>query len=154
MYGTSQVNHDRIDWETPKIGRLSKKDIWTLAMLKEKFKLKLDVCAKDEGCACCDDYYTPAEDGLKQPWEMNFYMNPPFKTIDEWCLKAVNESLKHKVTGVGLLPAFMGSAWFHDLILPHARIIPIRGRIHYWENGEPSNSSPNFDSMIVVWNYG
>lgn len=61
--------------------------------------------------------------------------------LDHSCAKSV----------VFLLPARTDTAWFHDLVLPHASEIRfIRGRLHF--SGH-KNAAP-FPSMVVVFKKG
>ena len=51
------------------------------------------------------------------------WMNPPYHQteIPKWIRKAHEESSsQRRVVVVALLPARTGSAWFHELVLPHA----------------------------------
>ena len=44
--------------------------------LNKEFHFTLDVCALPEN-AKCPRFYTPEQDGLKQPWEGVCWCNPP-----------------------------------------------------------------------------
>lgn len=155
MNGTSQINQENIFWETPKGDAKFGKSDYTLNKLKREFNLQLDPCASGPEDAMCDTYYTPEQNGLKQEWNVPTIFNPPFKDVEIWVKKAFTEALKHPgIPIVGILPAYTSTPWFHDFIwsiLPKENIRFIKGRIRFWEKGQPSKSSPNFDQMIVIW---
>ncbi|HWQ61654.1 MAG TPA: DNA N-6-adenine-methyltransferase, partial [Negativicutes bacterium] len=72
-------------WETPQ-------DLYDF--LDAMFEFNLDPCALPMN-AKCDRFFTPKQDGLKQPWEGRVFMNPPYgKEIKRWVQKAYNEAQK------------------------------------------------------------
>ena len=149
----SEASH----WETPKTGPLTTKETISLPELRQKYKLKLDPCAAGAHNSCTKRFYTPEDDGLKQPWDDNFIMNPPGYSEDkiiEWLEKAVQEVRKHKVLGIGLLPSYTGAEWFQDYVLGgFSKAWFLIGRIKFWEYGVPSNKTPNFYSVLVFWKF-
>ena len=92
------------------------------------YHFTLDVCATAAN-AKCPHYFTPEQDGLQQPWHGTCWMNPPYHQaeIPKWIRKAYEESQRGAVV-VALLPARTGSAWFHEVVLPHAAVTFLRGR--------------------------
>ena len=82
--------------------------------------------------------------GLEREWGKSVFMNPPYSNPAPWVKKACEESLKGKVI-VGLLRGDTSTRWFHDWVLPYARIRFIKGRIKF--NGKPAP----FPSIIAVW---
>lgn len=152
MHFKHKVNVEATGWETPKDGFLGKSK-WTLANLISEFKLTLDPCAIDAARSCCKNFFTPEQDGLKQEWNENFFFNPPYDNVEDWLLKAIQSCEKYKVIGVGLLPSYTGEWWFHEYILPFATIRWIKGRVKFWENGEPGTKTPNFYSMLCIWRF-
>lgn len=126
-------------WETPK--NLFEK-------LDEAFHFTLDVCAIPEN-AKCENYYTPEQDGLKQPWDGVCWCNPPYgREIGAWVRRAWFGSAAGN-TVVMLLPARTDTKWFHDYIYKKDRveIYFIRGRLKF---GKSENSAP-FPSMVVIF---
>jgi site-specific DNA-methyltransferase (adenine-specific) len=111
------------------------------------YHFTLDVCATAAN-AKCPHYFTPEQDGLQQPWEGAVWMNPPYhKTeIPKWIRKAYEESQRGAVV-VALLPVRTGSAWYHELVLPHAKVTFLRGRVKF--AGLTTNAME--DSMIAVF---
>ena len=126
----------------------SKSDNWEtppqfFQALDAEFHFDLDVCALPEN-AKCTRYYTPEDDGLKQPWNGTCWCNPPYgRIISEWVKKA-SES---ETTVVMLLPARTDTKWFHEYIYGKAEVRFIRGRLKF---GGAVNSAP-FPSMVVIF---
>ena len=71
-------------------------------------------------------------DGLSIEWEAVNYINPPYnnKLKVAFIKKAYKESLKGK-TCIMLIPVATELPVFHDVILPHAEIRYIRGRVKF-----------------------
>lgn len=130
----------------------SKTDVWETPQelfdrLDAQYHFNTDVCALPEN-AKCRRFYTPAEDGLKQEWHGICWMNPPYgREIGKWVQKACESARANGATVVCLLPSRSDTAWFHDYVLPHARIEFLRGRLKF---GGSKNSAP-FPSVIAVF---
>lgn len=109
--------------------------------------LTLDVCALPENAKCLS-YFTPEQDGLKQPWTGRCWCNPPYgRTIRRWLLKAVKSALAG-ATVVCLLPARVDTRWWHELVEPYASVIEFcRGRLLF---GGGKDKAP-FASVVVVF---
>jgi phage N-6-adenine-methyltransferase len=120
---------------------------WTMPQtlftsLDDIFHFETDVCATAAN-AMCGRYYTKEDDGLKQEWRGVCWCNPPYgRGLGRWVEKACASG----TTVVMLLPAFTSNAWWHDYVIPHGEVIPIRGRLQY---GGVSYPAP-FSSVIVV----
>lgn len=180
MNGIIQVDHSAIHWETPKGDEPWAKSGLTLNILKEKYDLQLDPCANNREASMCDKFYTPQDDGLSKPWNVPTIFNPPFQipvlnqdgtqkigqdgkevfepVIDKWVMKALKEAMENPGNPIlGVLPAYISNPWFHDCIwdiLPKSNIIPIKGRIRYWDPINKRTGAPNFDQIVVIWRYG
>lgn len=114
--------------------------------LDREFGFTLDVAA-DEDRHMTDTFFTPADDGLRQPWAPETcFLNPPYSNIPPWLYKAIRE-VREGATVVALLPVRTSVDWFHDLVLPYARVRFIRGRLR-WENHD---STAPFSSMICIY---
>ena len=131
----SQINDH---WATPK---------WLYDKLNAEFNFDFDPCPLHA------DF-----DGLMVEWGKSNFVNPPYNRIDKpkFIQKAYDEWLKGKVC-VLLIPAATGTKQFHDLILPHAEIRFLKGRIAfagYNQKGEyTTKNKGKHDSMIVVFNH-
>lgn len=124
-------------WSTPQ---------WLFDQLNQEFRFTLDVCALPEN-AKCKTFFTPVEDGLKQPWIGNVWCNPPYgRAVGKWVEKAFY-SRSRVCTVVMLLPVRTDTRWFHEFILPYAEIRFLQGRLKF---GSCSFSAP-FPSMVVVF---
>ena len=124
-------------WETPQ-------DLFD--DLDREFHFDLDVCAIPEN-AKCKKFYTPEQDGLRQPWDGTCWCNPPYgREIGKWVRRALFASVSG-YTVVMLLPARTDTKWFHDYIYKRAEIRFLKGRLKF---GNSKNSAP-FPSMIVIF---
>lgn len=71
----------------------SNTDLWATPQdffdkLDAEFHFDLDACALPEN-AKCENYYTPEQDGLAQPWTGTVWCNPPYgRQIGRWVEKA------------------------------------------------------------------
>lgn len=127
-------------WETP----------WPFFRgLDREFHFDLDVCAVAANAKCAR-FYSPAEDGLCQPWAGACWMNPPYgREIGRWVAKALTESRRGCLV-VSLLPARTDTAWWHEYVMPAAEIRLVRGRLKF---GGSEHSAP-FPSAVVVYRPG
>jgi phage N-6-adenine-methyltransferase len=123
-------------WETPP-------DLFH--KLDQEFHFTLDVCALPEN-AKCERFFSPNDDGLKQPWDGVCWMNPPYgRMIGKWMEKAFNEWEKG-VLVVCLVPARPDTEWWHRFAL-RGEIRFLRGRLKF---GKAKSGAP-FPSAIVVF---
>lgn len=126
-------------------------DLWATPQrlfdeLQSEFHFTLDVCAIAAN-AKCPHFYSPAEDGLVQPWTGVCWMNPPYgRAIGLWVAKAYRAALAG-ATVVALLPARTDTTWWHDYVVKAKDIRFLRGRIRF---GEAKHSAP-FPSTVVVF---
>ena len=126
-------------------------DLWATPQslfdeLNYEFHFTLDVCAIPDN-AKCPMFYSPAEDGLSQPWTGVCWMNPPYgRAIGLWVARAYRAALTG-ATVVALLPARTDTTWWHDYVVKAKDIRFLRGRIRF---GEAKYSAP-FPSAVVVF---
>ena len=127
------------EWETPQ-------DFFD--ELNREFHFTLDVCALPEN-AKCSRYFTPVDDGLRQPWTGRVWCNPPYgKTISQWCRKASEEIQKDAELIVMLVHARTDTKWFHEYIYqkPGVEIRFVKGRLKF----SGADRAP-FPSMVVIF---
>ena len=123
-------------WATPK---------WLYEELNNEFNFDFDPCP------LYADF-----DGLKIEWGKSNYVNPPYNRIDKpkFIEKAFEEYNKGK-TIVMLLPVSTSTKVFHEIILPHAEIRFLKGRVSFEginTKGEfVTNNKGKHDSMIVIF---
>lgn len=131
----------------------SKSDLWETPQelfdrLDNEFHFTLDVCALPEN-AKCQQFYTPEQDGLSQPWAGVCWCNPPYgRNVGQWVRRAWLASAAGNVV-VMLLPARTDTRWFHEYIYSRERVEIrfLRGRLKF---GESKNAAP-FPSMIAIF---
>jgi len=120
--------------------------------LNAEFHFTTDPCAEPTNRLGLPVFYTKEQDGLKQEWQGNCFINPPYGNsgkVKDW-LKKASEYRKGIV--VFLIPARTDTAWFHDYIWrkPNVEIMFIRGRVKF-ENPEHVKNTAPFPSMIVIF---
>lgn len=131
------------DWRTPQdlFDRLNRQ--WG--------PFDLDAAASADN-ALCERFLTVEDDALSKDWAQRasrVFVNPPYGrgTVGRWVQKARAESV-HGCRVVMLLPARTDSAWFHDVVRPHAFHVEfLRGRVKF--RGAPSGAP--FPSVVVVF---
>jgi phage N-6-adenine-methyltransferase len=62
--------------------------------LDKEFGFTLDVASTHEN-ALCANHYTPAEDGLKQPWSGVCWMNPPYGRVMQVTFEIMEDGDKY-----------------------------------------------------------
>ena len=142
------------DWGTPQA---------LFEKLDARFQFDLDPCASNGEIAKAPLFFTPEDDGLKQTWVGNVFLNPPWgkgSPIKNWLIKAGQElQAGHCNRVVALLPASVGTNWFNDYVMPYAaHIYFVRGRLAFEDYTQASKhrglKKANFDSIIVVMKKG
>jgi len=126
--------------------------------------LSIDPCTTANNPLKTPYYYTIVEDGLKQSWNVDnhdngggssVYVNPPYgKNITDWVKKASDESARHNITVVMLLPARTDTRFFHDYIYnkPNVEVRFIRGRLKFLTSVQDVPNTAPFPSMVVIFN--
>lgn len=124
------------NWATPK---------WLYDKLNAEFSFDFDPCPLNA------DF-----DGLAIEWGGCNFVNPPYNRVvkPKFIEKAYNEWKLGK-TCVLLVPAATGTRQFHELILPHAEIRFLKGRIAFEgfnSKGEwTTKNKGKHDSMLVIF---
>jgi phage N-6-adenine-methyltransferase len=123
--------------------------VWGLE--KEFGRFDTDPCCEPQ-TAKASNIYTIEDDGLTLPWTGRVFVNPPYSKPGPWCATAHSaiESGEASLV-VMLLPATVDTGWFHDLVLPHAEVRFVRGRIRFlgWQ-GTPIGS-PKSPSILAIY---
>lgn len=82
-------------------------------------------------------------DGLKINWKKTNFVNPPYKLLEEFVVKALEERNAENYS-VMLLPAKTDQDWYHDYILKNNfKIIWIRKRLMFGDAKRPA-TTPHF----------
>lgn len=109
--------------------------------LDHVFDFHFDLFASHQN-ALCEAYNTkegehvlPCGVYFSRRWR---WANPPYgKGLDKLLTeKVVNPYLSHGARTVALLPANMDVGWMHELVLPWANIVWIRGRLQFLLDGK------------------
>jgi phage N-6-adenine-methyltransferase len=95
-------------------------------VLDNEFHFTLDVCADDKNRKV-DNFYSQEDNSLTKDWIGNCWMNPPYKDMKKWVIKAYNESIKNNSIVVCLIPARTNTSWWHDYCMK-GEIRFIKGR--------------------------
>lgn len=123
-------------WETPD---------WLYEELNKEFGFDFDPCPLRA------DF-----DGLQAEWKQSNFINPPYNRKDKprFIQKAYEEWRKGK-TCVLLIPAATGTKQFHELMLPHAEIRFLKGRVAFkgynTKGIYTTKNKGKHDSMIVIY---
>lgn len=133
--------------------------------LRAGIELQLDVCATAES-AKLPGYYTAEQDGLKQPWDVPYYMNPPWSNVRPFLQKAIYTSCHSRgPPGLLLLPAWSDRPWWQELLEPLRDPADLFGgsyqrgpktrftpRLRFGVPGDPERDqgSPNFWCVLVT----
>lgn len=136
------TSSERMDWPTPPA---------FFQQLDREFRFALDPCASSAN-AKCPRYFTPADDGLAQPWAPGpVFMNPPYgRAIRHWVRKAAAEA-RRGVLVVGLVPARTDTRWWWESVRgAGAEVRYLRGRLRF----EGSRHAAPFPSAVVIWRPG
>ena len=97
-------------------------------------------------------YPRPKWDGLTISWGKSNFVNPPYSDIAPWAKKCRTEQLLGKKS-VLLIPARTDTGYFHEYILPFAKIRFLRGRLKFQSLDKKSKStSAPFPSIICIFN--
>jgi phage N-6-adenine-methyltransferase len=125
------------EWETPA-------DLYHT--LHAEFRFTLDVAAVPDNAKCAR-FYTPADDGLTQPWVGTCWCNPPYgRQVGQWIRKAY-ESAQAGATVVCLVPARVDTRWWHDYVLPASEVRYLRGRLKFGA----SRHNATFPSVLCIF---
>ena len=81
--------------------------------VNDEFNFTLDVCANETNHKL-DNYINEETNSLIQEWDGSCWMNPPYKDMKKWVIKAYNESRKDDCTVVCLIPARTNTNWWHE----------------------------------------
>jgi phage N-6-adenine-methyltransferase len=122
--------------------------------LDREFNFTLDAAA----CASNAQHVRYVEkdtDALALEWSgERVFCNPPYgQHLGQWVAKALEEATERRALVVMLLPARTDVSWFHEVVLPHAEIRFIRGRLGYRLGGAGSGRAP-FASMVAIFRPG
>jgi phage N-6-adenine-methyltransferase len=137
---------ERDDWETPP--RL-------FAPEHEFYRFTIDVCATAAN-RMVPRYFDRELDGLRQSWAgERVWLHPPHGDVERWVRKAGYEARRGTLV-VGLLPVRTGDAWWHEAVLPCARVRFLCGPLGWRLGGLPIEGQRKVDGpkgyfALVAW---
>jgi site-specific DNA-methyltransferase (adenine-specific) len=139
------VRPGSVEWATPPA-------IYEALDCEFRFTLDAAACASN---AQHVRYVEKDTDALALEWTgERVFCNPPYgQHLGAWVAKALTEASERGALVVMLLPARTDVSWFHEVVLPHAEIRFIRGRLGYTLGGSGTGRAP-FASMVVIFRPG
>ena len=98
-------------------------------------------------CVQARRVYTPADDGLAQPWFGLVFCNPPYGARHghvPWLTKFIAHG-----NGVGVFRAYTSSDWWHAL-MPRVELIPFpRGKTQFVRPNGSIGTSPGHGTALI-----
>ena len=103
--------------------------------LDEEFGFGLDACASKENAKCAK-YIDQGRDSLSTEWSVGdglmVWMNPPWgRQIGLFLRRAYEQSQRHGLTVVCLVPASTDTRWWRDWIWKAEEVRLVTGRLHF-----------------------
>lgn len=95
------------------------------------------------------EYFTPAEDGLAQPWHGRVWLNPPYsREAVKWLQKMADHN-----RGTALIFARTETFWFFDTIWKRATAcLFLKGRLHFHRlDGTRAKANAGAPSVLVAY---
>jgi site-specific DNA-methyltransferase (adenine-specific) len=130
------------EWETPN-------DLFVGLSTLYKVDVLLDVCATEDNTKCVN-FFSKKDDALKKPWLYDAWCNPPHSQTSDFVRKAYVEWKEHNINIMLIIPTnTMSSNYWHQYIESNAEYHPIKGRIHFLQNGERS-PFPSRNAYVCV----
>lgn len=148
FYNSTALKSNRDDWRTPQ-------DLFTT--LDKEFMFDLDAAA-DQHNALCYHYFSQQDSAFDNEWYVTdpgcrAFCNPPYsRKVKEWLVRGYEQSKKHDMIVVFLVPARTDTTWWHDVVMKHAyEIRLVKGRIKFGLPDVKLEPCP-FPSAVVVFN--
>ena len=93
----------------------------------------------------------PKMNGLKIDWGSEgerIFVNPPYGDCKSWVTKAIEQCTQRKCFIVMLLPTWVYTRWWHELVQPNASCVRfLCGRLKF----PPHKTQASFGSVVVVF---
>ena len=93
-------------------------------------------------------YVLPDNDGLKDPWFGEVWLNPPYgRGIDKWIEKMYQHNQGVVLVHVSALP----NRWFHKYFDRYKAICFVKGRINFINGLGQKNGAPAHGQMLIAF---
>jgi len=137
---------EKTSWRTPG-------DILSNACYDFRVEPLLDPCADDNNSLEFKYFYRKQDDGLKQDWKYDAFVNPPYgREVGLWVKKAYEEHMKHNITVLMLVFSKTDTKWWHNYIQGLAEVHFIKGRLRFLEeDGSMSKYPAPYPSCWAIW---
>lgn len=150
----------------PKVYHKSEKDDWgtpwpLFKLLSQAYgPFDLDPCA-DDWNKKCPMYFDVEDDGLKQQWFGNVFVNPPYSKVSEWVDKCAYEIAEGNAETITMLVAARtDTQWWFRLWGAAARIWFLIGRVQFEGAAHPApfpsavvQLGPKLKKNIALWDW-
>jgi phage N-6-adenine-methyltransferase len=97
---------------------------------------------QEQGSGLDCDWWQSAGKGL-------VYVNPPYSDPGVWVAKMAGEAQRGTEI-LALVPAAVGTVWWHDHALQADAIVFPKGRLHFWREGTRGGGA-RFDAAYLYW---
>ena len=118
--------------------------------LDREFHFTLDAAAgHEEGMHKCERYFTLDDDALQQSWatESAVFCNPPYSGIRPWIEKAYEESERHRIPVVLIVPSSTGLRWWAWAFERAAEMRFVTGHMSFTDN----KNRATFGTLVIVF---
>ena len=142
------------EWTTPE---------WLFNQLHEEFHFQQDACASASS-AKCPAYIDKEQDCLVSEWSSmplagpfsaSVWMNPPWgRGVGKFIQRAYQQSRKHRMVVVCLLPANTDTKWWRDWVWRASEVRFITGRLHFTCNDGRTGPCPTGACVVVFTPWG
>mgnify|MGYP003663486655 CR=1 FL=1 len=140
-----------VEWATPQN---------LFDVLHGEFDFVLDAAAQESNTKCLD-FISPSQDGLACEWVamMGYagavWLNPPWgRAVGKWVAKAFEQSCKHRLPVVCLLPANTDTKWWHDYVMHATQVRFIKGRLKFVRDDGHTGPCPTGAAVVVFTPWG
>ena len=143
-----------VEWRTPD---------WVVDLVHAEFSLQLDACATSENTQI-EHYISPEQDALEVEWVecmpsdrpgQSVWMNPPWgRGIGRFVQRAYDQSQKHRLVVVCLLPASTDTRWWADYVMRATQVRLIRGRLHFIRSDGHTGPSTKGCALVIFTPWG
>lgn len=144
----SENNARSVKWSTPD---------WLFEKLHEEFCFQMDACASAQN-AKCEAYIDEEQDCLATEWNIGAvsrfansaaWMNPPWgRRIGRFIQRAHEQSKRHRMIVVCLLPASTDTRWWRDWVWSASEVRLITGRLHFTR--DDGYTGPSLQPAAIV----